>query len=100
VRSIGEIEERAQAAAHRRGRERKARRLGIALAVALVLAGAVGVWLGFGSHATPEEMADEINRAAEPSRLSEEDLLRRELIRSRNQPSPGGNASPIPGSRP
>jgi hypothetical protein len=88
------MEERAQAAAHGRARTRRIRRIWIGFVAVLAAAGLAGAWLGLGSHATPEEIADEIDQAAQPSPLTDEDMLRRELIRLQSQPAQAPSAPP------
>jgi type VI protein secretion system component VasK len=62
--SVEEIEARAAKGSQARKEQRRRKRLAIGVVVSVAVAGSVGVWLGFQSHRTDEEIAQEMRGQA------------------------------------
>jgi hypothetical protein len=62
--TVEKIEARAAAISQARTRKARKKRVTIGIVFSVVVAGSIGIWLGFSSHRSGEELAQEIRGTA------------------------------------
>ena len=80
VGRVEELEDRLGRASLRREQRRRARRVWSGLAIALALAGGVGLYLGYRTHQSSEELTDARNAVRQRSRLDASSEVNRVLL--------------------